>query len=105
MAQEQVSPGGWRLNAVTDLHNRPWVAINYSRSSCLSPNPRSPAPEHNCTAGVFERRSLLFNIIGLQQIDSVTAPSVRDLNPPRIDMTYRNGFFGYLSSYCVLRKL
>lgn len=63
-----------------------------------------PAPEHNCTAGGFKRRSLLFNT-GLQQIDSVTAPSVRDLNPPLIDMTYRNGFFGYLSSYCVLRKL
>ena len=42
---------------------------------------------------------------GLQQTDSVTAPSVRDFNPPLIDMTYRNGFFGYLSSYRVLRRL
>lgn len=63
-----------------------------------------PSPRAQLHCRVFERWWLLFHR-GWQQIDSVTAPSVRGLNPPLIDMTYRNGFFGYLSSHCVLRKL
>lgn len=70
------------------------------------PLSKSLVPSHRAQlhCRVFERWWLLFHR-GWQQIDSATAPSVRDLNPPLIDMTYHNGFFGYLSSHCVLRKL
>lgn len=101
VAQEQESLGTehHHWSAQASLGSNKWGQKQLPLSKLLLPSPRALL---HCR--VFKRWWLLFHR-GWQQIDSVTAASVRDLNPPLIDMTYCNGFFGYLSSHCVLRKL